>query len=83
MHEPSNNVWLLVSGCGNHMTGNKNLVTNLDQLVKTKVKLEADKTLDVDDKGVVKITTKEGEPKTILEVYYVHGIKHNLISLVN
>jgi len=65
------------------MIGNKNLVANLDQLVKTKVKLEVDKTLDVDDKGVVKIMTKEGEPKTISEVYYVHGIKHNLISLVN
>jgi len=81
MHEPSDNVWLLDSGYSNHMTGNKNLVAHLDQSVKTEVKLGIDKTMDVDGKGVVNILTKQGEPKTILEVYYVPSLKHNLISV--
>jgi len=34
MHEPSTSVWLLDSGCSNHMTSNKNLVANFDQCVK-------------------------------------------------
>ena len=35
MHAPSDKVWLLDSGCSNHMTGNKDLVANLDVSVKT------------------------------------------------
>ena len=50
MHEPSASVWLLDSGCSNHMTGNENLVANFDQSVKTKVKLGTDKTVEVDGK---------------------------------
>ena len=30
IYEPSDNVWLLDIGFNNHMTGNKNLVVNLD-----------------------------------------------------
>ena len=63
MHAPSNKVWLLDSGCNNHMTGNKDLVANLDVSVQTKVKLGTNKTVVVDGKGVVNIVTKQGEPK--------------------
>ena len=81
MHEPSDNVCLLDNGCSNHMTGNKNLVTNLDQSVKTEVKLGTEKTMDVDGKGVVNILTKQGELNTISEVYYVPSLKHNLLCV--
>lgn len=47
MPKPSKKVRLLYSGCSNHMTRNKNLVANLDQSVKTEVKLGIDKTMDV------------------------------------
>ena len=36
--------------------------------------------MEIDGNGVVNILTKKGEPKTISEVYYVLGLKHNLIS---
>eukprot|EP00253_Pinus_taeda_P006398 PITA_06398 len=67
MHEPSASVWLLDSGCSNHMTSNKNLFANFDQTVKRNVKLGIDKTMEVDGKGVVNILTKQGEPKIISE----------------
>jgi len=35
----------------------------------------------VDGKGMVNILTKQGESKTISEVYYVPDLKHNLISV--
>ena len=60
IHEPSDSVCLLDSGCSNHMMGNKNLVANLDQSMKIEVNLGTDKTMDVDGKGVVKIMTKQG-----------------------
>ena len=50
MHEPSTSVWLLDSGCSNHMTGNKDLVANFDKSMKTEVKLGTDKTVEVDGK---------------------------------
>ena len=78
MHEPFDNVWLLDSGCNNHMTCNKNLVANLDQSLKTKVKLGTQKSMDVDGKGVVNILTNQGELKSVSEVYYVPSLKHNL-----
>ena len=80
MHELSDNVWLLDCDCCNHLTCNKNLVANMDQSVKTEVNLGTNKTVDVDGKGVVNIVTKQGEPKTISKLYYVLGLKHNLIS---
>ena len=40
------------------MTGNKDLVANFDQSVKTELKLGTNKTVDVDVKGVVNILTK-------------------------
>ena len=45
------------------------------------IKLGTEKTMEVDDKGVVNILTKQGESKTILEVYYVPSLKQNLISV--
>jgi len=81
MHEPFASVWLLDSGCSNHMTENKNLVANFNQSVKTEVKLGIDKTVEVDGKGVVNISTKQGEPETISDVYYAPSLKHNLISV--
>lgn len=63
------------------MTGNKNLVANLDQYLKVEVKMGTFKIVDVDGKGVVIILTKKGESETISEVYYFPSIKHNLISV--
>lgn len=81
MHEASASVWLLDSGCSNDMTCNKDLVANVDQSVKTEVKLGTDKTVEVDGKGVVNILTKQEELKIISEVYYVPNLKHNLLSV--
>jgi len=43
--------------------------------------LGIDKTVDVYDKGVINILTKQGESKKISQVYYVLGLKHNFISV--
>ena len=34
--------WLLDNTCNNYMTGNKNLFTSFDEIVKTKIKLGDD-----------------------------------------
>ena len=79
--EISSNVWLIDSGCSNHMTRNRNLITNLNDSVNTEVKLGIDNVVKVMGKGIVNILTKQGQKRHILEVYYAPGLKHNLISV--
>eukprot|EP00253_Pinus_taeda_P022060 PITA_22060 len=69
------------SGCSNHMTGNIALFSALDQSVKSQVTLGTDSKIYVMGKGEVKIFTKKGERKTIADVYYVPGMRCNLLSI--
>lgn len=45
--EISSNVWLIDSGCNNHMIGNGNLITNLDDSINTEVKLGTDNVVKI------------------------------------
>eukprot|EP00253_Pinus_taeda_P009497 PITA_09497 len=69
------------SGCSNHMIGNIALFSDLDQNVKSEVTLGADSKIFVMGKGEVKIFTKKGEKKTIADVYYVPGMRCNLLRI--
>eukprot|EP00253_Pinus_taeda_P035295 PITA_35295 len=77
----SEDIWFLDSGCSNHMTGNIALFSALDQNVKSEVTLGTDSKISVMGKGEVKVFTKKGEKKTIADVYYVPGMKCNLLSI--
>eukprot|EP00253_Pinus_taeda_P025032 PITA_25032 len=77
----SEDIWFLDSGCSNHMTGNITLFSALDQSLKSQVTLWTDSKIFVMGKGEVKIFTKKGEKKTIADVYYVLGMKCNLLSI--
>jgi len=77
----SEDIWFLDSGCNNHMTGNIALFSSLDQTVKSQVTLGTDSKISVMGKEEVKIFTKKGEKKTIVDVYYVPGMKCNLLSI--
>eukprot|EP00253_Pinus_taeda_P017073 PITA_17073 len=74
-------IWFLDSGCSNHMTGNIALFSALDKNMKSEVTLETDSKVSVMGKGEVKIFTKQGERKTIADVYYVPGMRCNLLSI--
>eukprot|EP00253_Pinus_taeda_P029582 PITA_29582 len=69
------------SRCSNHMRGNIALFSSLDQNVKSQVTLGTDSKIFVMGKGEVKIFTKKGEKKTIVDVYYVPGMRCNLLSI--
>eukprot|EP00253_Pinus_taeda_P033571 PITA_33571 len=77
----SEDIWFLDSGCSNHMTGKLALFSALDQSVKSQVTLGTDSKISVMGKGEVKIFTKKGERKTIAYVYYVPGMRCNLLSI--
>jgi hypothetical protein len=56
------------------------LFSILDESVQTKVTLGTDIQVIVLGKGSINILTKKGEHKVIPDVYYVSGLKHNLMS---
>eukprot|EP00253_Pinus_taeda_P025358 PITA_25358 len=61
--------------------GNISLFSALDQNVKSQVTHGTDSKVSIMGKGEVKIFTKKGENKTIADVYYVPGMKCNLLSI--
>jgi hypothetical protein len=78
--ENASNIWFLDSGCSNHMTGNKGLFEDLNTSVKAQIKLGNDNIVEVMGKGAINVITNSGK-KTIPDVYFVPGLKHNLISV--
>ncbi|KAI3708032.1 hypothetical protein L2E82_37034 [Cichorium intybus] len=75
-----NDMWYIDSGCSNHMCGNKDLFTQIDDSLKREVRTGDDKKLDVYGIGEIIINTKQGN-KRIQSVYYVPELKHNLLSV--
>jgi hypothetical protein len=56
------------------------LFSSLDESVQNKVTLGTDIQVIVLGKGSINILTKQGEQKVIPNVYYVSGLKHNMMS---
>ena len=63
------------------MTGNIAMFSMLDENVKSQVTLGRDSKVSVMGKDRVGVFKKEGENKSISDVYYVHCMKCNLLSI--
>ena len=63
------------------MTGNIAMFSMLDESVKSRVTLGTDSKVFVMGKGNVNVLTKKGAKKSIADVYYVPGMKCNLLSI--
>ena len=77
------NIYGLDSGCSNHMTGNIAMFSMLDESVKSQFTLGTDGKFSVMGKGNVNVLTRKGAKKSIADVYYVPGMKCNLLVLDN
>ena len=77
----SHDIWYLDSGCNNHMNGNLNLFSSLDNSVQTGVTLGNNVQVTISGKGTISILTKQGEYKHMPDVYHVEGLKHNFLSI--
>ena len=77
----SNHTWLIDTGCTNHMCGNKALFTELAESYHTRVKFADDSSIPVMGKGMILVELKNGDQKYISDVFYVPGMKTNLLSV--
>lgn len=73
-------VWFLDSGCSNHMSGDRNLFSKLNEDFRHSVKLGNNKKMEVVGKGNTKLMLN-GANYVISDVYYVPELKNNLLSL--
>jgi hypothetical protein len=79
--EQPKDLWLLDSGCSNHLTGNKDLLSCIDSSLSSNITLGNDSLVKVQGKGIVHILTKQNVKKDINNVYHVPNLKHNLLSV--
>ena len=63
------------------MTRNIAMFSMLDESVKSQVTLGTNSKVFVMGKGDVNVLTRKGEKKSIADVYYVPGMKCNLLSI--
>ncbi|TXG70958.1 hypothetical protein EZV62_005893 [Acer yangbiense] len=75
------NKWFLDSGCSNHMCGEKEMFTQLDESFTSSVKFGNDTTVPVMGKGKISITLKDGSQNAISDVLFVPNLHKNLLSV--
>lgn len=79
--DKNDNKWLLDTGCSNHLSGKKELFSDLDESFQTTVKLSDNSRLAVLGKGKIAIRLKDRSLNYISDVFYAPGICQNLWSV--
>lgn len=72
--------WFLDSGCSNHMTGNKEWFSELEEGFRQTVKLGNDTRMAVVAKGSVRLQMND-TIQVISDVFYIPELKSNLLSI--
>ncbi|KAG7599681.1 GAG-pre-integrase domain [Arabidopsis suecica] len=75
------NLWYLDNGASNHMTGKLSFFTKLDQTITGKVRFGDDSRINIEGKGSITFVAKNGERRTLSDVYYIPELRSNIISL--
>ena len=75
------NIWYLDTGCSNHMTGRKELFSQLDETSRGEVNFGNKSKIPVMGKGNINIKSKDGTNVAIADVYFVPGLFWNLLSV--
>lgn len=74
-------VWYLDNGASNHMCGERLFFIKLDETVTGKVRFGDDSRIDIRGKGSIRFVFEGGKKKILSNVYYIPGLKSNIISL--
>ncbi|KAG6505923.1 hypothetical protein ZIOFF_031236 [Zingiber officinale] len=81
---PTNNEWIVDSGCGHHLTGDESTFSCSQLHDSGKGIITADNTIHkIQKEGTVVIDNNSGESITLNSVYHVPGIQKNLLSVAN
>lgn len=75
------NLWYLDNGASNHMTGERAKFKELDEKITGQVKFGDGSTVKIEGKGSIVFKCRNGEERTLNEVYFIPTLCRNIISL--
>ena len=75
------NTWHLDSGCSDDMCGKKELVSSLDEFVKSSMKFGNNTGILILGKCRISIRLKDSSHSSIFDVFYDPSLHHNLLSV--
>jgi hypothetical protein len=79
--EEDSDVWVLDTGASNHMTGRREAMVSLDTSVGGAVRFGNGSLIAIKGMGSVILQTKKDRHKVLTEVYFIHKLKSNIVSL--
>lgn len=74
-------LWYMDTGCSNHMTNNKDWLINFDPSKKNRIRLVDERTMSAEGMGDIMVVREDGKTMVIENVWYVPGMKCNLMSV--
>lgn len=79
MHE--SNLWYIDNGASNHMTGERSKFKELDERITGRVKFGDGSIVDIQGRGTIALKCKDGQERTLNEVYFIPSLCSNIISV--
>lgn len=78
-HDAEGNIWYLDNGASNHMSGNREYFSKIDETITGKVRFGDDTRIDIKGKGSVLFISKNKEKKNLSRclLYTRPKIKHH------
>ena len=73
--------WYLDTGANNHMTGRRDMLSQMDEFVRGTVRFGDVSVVKICGRGVVMFTCKNGEHRALSDVYYIPQLRTSIVSL--
>ncbi|XP_040254011.1 uncharacterized protein [Aegilops tauschii subsp. strangulata] len=73
--------WYLDTGASNHMTGRRDMLSELDETVRGTVHFGDGSVVQICGRGVVLFTCRNGEHRALADVYYIPQLRTSIVSI--